>query len=86
MKIVVTILSILVSLALGFLCVLYLGSAKMLLPVMLECILFFINFKYNKYFRQNPNKGLIIFWFTFIPFLMVPIIIYALALLGYRII
>ena len=86
MKVVIVLLSLIVSFALGFLCVLYLGSAKMLLPVMLECILFFINFKYNKYLKQNPNKGLIVFWFTFIPFLNVPIIIYALALLGYRII
>jgi len=84
MKIVVVILSVLVSVALGFLCVLYLDSSKLLLPVMLECILFFINFKYNKYFKANPNKGLIIFWYTFIPFLTVPIVIYVLALFGLR--
>ena len=86
MKIVVILLSIIVSMALGFLCILYIDSAKMLLPVMLECILFFINFKYNKYFKENPNKGLIIFWYTFIPFLTVPIVIYTMALFGLRLI
>ena len=82
MNIIVVILSIIVSIALGFLCILYIGTAKLLIPCFLELVLFFFQYKYNKKLNDNPSKWLIVFYYTFVPFFIVPIVFYLMALFG----